>query len=89
METLAGSQYQAMMYWNPIGWSFLLGGFLFGVIVAWLRAGEILWIGSYVAMLAGFMLLTANLSHTLWRIRQKNKVIHRRLFDRSAKRSVV
>ena len=62
-----------MVHWNTIGWVLLLGGFLFSIIVAWLHVGEPLWLGSYVAMLAGFVILVTYLSHTLWRTRQNAK----------------
>jgi hypothetical protein len=56
-----------MTTWNPIGWSLLAGGFLFGVIVAWAQVGEKFWLISYSTMLAGLAVLVTNLLRVLWR----------------------
>ena len=66
-----------MENWNPFGWLLLVGGFLFGVIVGGLQAGDKLWLISYTAMLAGLTILLTNMIRTLWRY------IRSRLIQRS------
>jgi hypothetical protein len=67
--------------WNPFGWSLLVGGFLFGVIVGGPQAGDKLWLISYTAMLAGLTILLTNLIRTLWRESQRRKLISNRLIN--------
>jgi hypothetical protein len=69
-----------MENWNPVGWLFLVGGFLVGVIVGWLQVGDGLWLGSYAAMLTGLTILLTNLIRTLWRASRRRRLINSRLF---------
>lgn len=69
-----------MENWNPVGWLFLVGGFLFGVAVGWLQVGGSLWLGSYAAMLAGLTILLTNLIRILWRASRRRRLISNRLF---------
>ena len=68
-----------MESWNPIGWSLLIGGFLFGVIVGWIQVGDRFWLVSYTTMLAGLAILVTNLVRALWRLVRSRNVIRGRL----------
>lgn len=68
-----------MENWNPIGWSLLIGGFLFGVIVGWVQVGDRFWLVSYTTMLAGLAILVTNLIRALWRHVRSRSVIRGRL----------
>ena len=68
-----------MENWNPIGWSLLIGGFLFGVIVGWIQVGDRFWLVSYTTMLAGLAILVTNLVRALWRLVRSRNVIRGRL----------
>ncbi len=68
-----------MENWNPFGWLLLVGGFLFGVIVGGLQAGDKLWLISYTAMLAGLTILLTNMIRTLWQFVRSRKLIRGRL----------
>lgn len=68
-----------MENWNPIGWSLLIGGFLFGVIVGWAQVGDRFWLVSYTTMLAGLVILVTNLVRALWRLVRSRNVIRGRL----------
>ena len=68
-----------MENWNPIGWSLLIGGFLFGVIVGWAQVGDRFWLVSYTTMLAGLAILVTNLIRALWRLVRSRNVIRGRL----------
>jgi O-antigen/teichoic acid export membrane protein len=67
-----------MENWNPIGWSLLIGGFMFGVIVGWTQAGDRFWLVSYTTMLAGLAILVTNLIRALWRFMRNRKVVRGR-----------
>ena len=68
-----------MENWNPIGWSLLIGGFLFGVIVGWIQVGDRFWLVSYTTMLAGLAILVTTLVRALWRLVRSRNVIRGRL----------
>ena len=64
---------RGMENWNPVGWTFLIGGFLIGVVFGWLEVGNKLWLVSYATILSGLAILVSNLIRTLWRaIRSRN-----------------
>ena len=65
--------------WNPIGWSLLIGGFTFGVIVGWAQVGDRFWLVSYTTMLAGLAILATNLIRALWRFIHGRTAIRGRL----------
>ena len=63
-----------MENWNPVGWTFLIGGFLIGVVFGWLEVGNKLWLVSYATILSGLAILVSNLIRTLWRaVRGRNE----------------
>lgn len=64
-----------MENWNPIGWLLLVGGFLFGVIVGWLKVGDWFWLVSYGVILAGLTILVTNFVRTVWRLIRSRGVI--------------
>jgi len=68
-----------METWNPIGWSLLIGGFMFGVIVGWAQVGDRFWLVSYTTMLAGLAILVTNIIRAFWRFIHSRNVIRGRL----------
>ncbi len=68
-----------MEHWNLIGWTLLIGGFLFGMIAGWMQAGEALSFMPSAAILAGLTILVTNMFRTLWRLVRSRRVIHQRL----------
>jgi hypothetical protein len=57
----------------------VVGGFIVGVIIGGLQAGDKLWLISYTAMLAGLTILLTNMIRTLWQFVRSRKLIRGRL----------
>lgn len=55
-----------MVNWNPIGWSLLIGGFIFGVLLGFFRIWDTYWLGSFGAIFAGLSILVTNLLLAIW-----------------------
>ena len=68
-----------MKHLNLVGWTLLIGGFLFGMIAGWMQAGEALSFMPNAAILAGLTILVTNMFRTLWRFIRSRYVIHHRL----------
>ena len=64
--------------WNPVGWLLLITGFVIAYH-AGAQIGELAWMVSYAANLAGVTILFTNLFRDLWRFTRGRMIVRSRL----------